>query len=125
MPRYHQIPIIAGYKRNLYLTEGKDKRRIPSDDLLHQIVNFPLPQPDPFNVDSYRIRDRDNDLDNQRLLQQHSNAIVDELLRRTNNPTELDFAHKKFCEQNYFDYPSLKYSLDLKEYLHLLFSQTF
>ncbi|MFM2303246.1 MAG: hypothetical protein RLZZ135_655 [Cyanobacteriota bacterium] len=70
-----EISIIGGYERLEHTIDGGWMVQIPSQKLLEELIRFPkidkrYPDPsDPFNVDYYRIRDRDEDLDNQLLLQ--------------------------------------------------------
>jgi hypothetical protein len=63
------ITIIGGYEALEYTVDGGRKTQIPSQKLLEELILFPIigkSYPDlydPFNVDRYRIRDRDEDLD--------------------------------------------------------------
>jgi hypothetical protein len=123
MSHSHQkISIIAGYKRINYLV-GNYAVQIPSNKLLEELVNFPEVEQcyphhsDPFNVEFYRIRDRDDDLDNQLLLQQFSNSLVDDLTQRVNEQSEINLANIKVCERNNIDYPTFKYCSDVLDYV--------
>jgi hypothetical protein len=117
-----EIPIIGGYERLEYTVDGGWMVQIPSQKLLEELIRFPkidnrYPDPsDPFNVDYYRIRDRDEDLNNQLLLQSRSNWIVSSISRELLSPSPLDRAIYSYCIKHDICFESVYYRLNLIKY---------
>jgi hypothetical protein len=117
-----EIPIIDGYERLEYTVDGGRKAQIPSQKLLEELIRFPkidkrYPDPsDPFNVDRYRIRDRDEDLDNQLLLQFRSNWLINEIDKSRYSPSEYEKAIFSFCNEYSLCTESIYYRLKLMAY---------
>jgi hypothetical protein len=117
-----EIPIIGGYDRLEYTIDGGWMVQIPSQKLLEELIRFPkidkrYPDPsDPFNVDYYRIRDRDEDLDNQLLLQSRSNWIVSSISCELLSPSPLDRAIYSYCSKHNLCFESIYYRLNLIKY---------
>ena len=117
-----EIEIIGGYEGLRYTVDGGREVSIPSPILLQELIRFPkiekrYPDPyDPFNVDRYRIRDREPDLDNQLLLQIKSNWLINAIDRSRYNPS--DFEHKLLscCEKYHICSQSVYYRLKLMQY---------
>jgi Domain of unknown function (DUF3854) len=117
-----EIPIIGGYDRLEYTIDGGWMVQIPSQKLLEELIRFPkidkrYPDPsDPFNVDYYRIRDRDEDLDNQLLLQSRSNWIIGKIDESRYHPSEFESKLWSSCDKHHFCFQSVYYRLKLMQY---------
>jgi hypothetical protein len=118
-----EITIIGGYEMLEYTVDGGRKAQIPSQKLLEELIRFPkidrrYPDPsDPFNVDYFRIRDRDEDLDNQLLfLQPRSNWIIDKIDKSRYHPSEFESKLWLSCDKHHFCFQSVYYRLKLMQY---------
>ena len=116
-----EIRVISGYYKLAFLIDGL-AMQIPSQKLLEELIRFPqdvkyYPDPsDPFNVDHYRIRDRDEDLDNQLLLQSRSNWIVGQLAEQIHNPSEFEKELFLWCDNLGVSSGTARYYLTIIKY---------
>jgi hypothetical protein len=121
-----EIPIISGYKRLEYVIDDGRTVKLPSHTLLQELVNFPkvdkrYPDPsDPFNVDYYRFRNREVDLDNQLILQERSNWIVYSLYQQSLNLPPFEKALYFYCNRHNIDFESVLYRFKLISYCQKL-----
>jgi hypothetical protein len=117
-----EIPIIGGYEGLEYTIDGGRKAQIPSQKLLEELIRFPKidkrypDTSDPFNLDYYRIRDRDEDLNNQLLLQSRSNWIIGKIDEQRFHPSEYEKAMFSFCDKYSLCAESIYYRLNLMKY---------
>jgi hypothetical protein len=92
--------------------------QIPSPVLLEELIFFPkVGNPDPFNVEFYRIRPQAIELDSLLILQGRSNSIIQGIKERQLNPMEIDLEQKEFCETHNIEYAQFKFLNDLIEYI--------
>jgi hypothetical protein len=117
-----EITIIGGYEALEYTIDGGRKAQIPSQKLLEELIRFPKidkhypDTSDPFNVDYYRIRDRDEDLDNQILLRSRSNWIVNEIDKSRYHLSDFESKLYLCCNKHHFCFQSVYYRLKLMQY---------
>lgn len=117
-----EIPIIGGYEGLRYTVDGDREVSIPSPILLQELIRFPriekrYPDPyDPFNVDYYRIRDREEDLENQLLLQSRSNWIINEIDKSRYHLSDFEIKLYSCCDKYHFCFQSVYYRLKLMQY---------
>lgn len=120
-----EIPIINGYYRIFFPIDGGLMTPLPSDKLLKELVNFPkveqgYPHPsDSFNIDFYRSRDRDPDLENQLILQDRNSAVLGSIYSTENNMLVLsgmERAIDRYCIEHDIDFLSVCYRLKVIEY---------
>lgn len=117
-----EIPIIGGYEGLRYTVDGGREVSIPSSILLQELIRFPriekrYPDPsDPFNVDRHRIRDSDEDLGNQLLLQSRSNWIIDEIDKSRYHLSEFESKLYSCSEKYHLCFQSIYYRLKLIQY---------
>jgi hypothetical protein len=120
-----EIPIIDGYSRIFFPVDGGLLAPLPSDKLLKELVNFPkvkqgYPHPsDPFNVDCYRFRDRDHDLDNQLILQDRNNMVISSIYSCKHDILNLSVVERRinhYCNKYGIDFLSICYRLKVIDY---------
>lgn len=123
-----EIEIIGGYEELRYTVDGGREVSIPSPILLQELIRFPkiekrYPDPyDPFNVDRYRIRDREPDLDNQLLLQTRSNWIINEIYESRYHLSDFEIKLSSCCEKHHICFQSVYYRLKLMDYCRNILS---
>jgi hypothetical protein len=124
-----EIPIIDGYSRIIFTIDDGLIAEIPSDKLLKELVNFPKVEQgfphlsDPFNVNPYRFRDRDPDLENQLILRYRNNQVIGSIYSFDNQMLELSAVERatlQYCNRHGIDFFSAFYRFKVIDYCQKL-----
>ena len=109
------IPLISGWKVLAYQEDGITLI-IPDGVTLRELIVMPnADAPDPNNLAKYRSTQVFRP-DNQKLLQIRSNALVNEISRRWESPSDYEIATQKWCLKNNVSYQLVLYARNLMEY---------